>query len=77
MTLKSNQLPGAILTSPQSEHQQMLSAQTLRVSTGGTSKMDTIKAFVQANRHLQQMQYDEELRQQVEINQCTIEQAEL
>ena len=59
----NNRLPAAILNSPPSDHPSAvgLSAHNLRVSTGGTSKMETIKAFVQANKHMSTMQYHEEL----------------
>ena len=39
--------------------------------------MDTIKAFVNANKNLQQMEYRDELKQEIEFRQCTIEHAEL
>lgn len=49
----------------------------LRVSTGGTSKMETIKAFVQANQTIQNNDYRDELKSEMELRQCTIQNAEL
>ena len=46
----------------------------MRVSTGGSSKLDTIKAFVdKANRY----QMEQLASQQQDMHSCTIEQAEL